>query len=178
MFIPTPGFHRPVAIYPFNSLLGIIALGSLMFTAASCSDHRKGPDPVVKSAAAQASPAAAIPVASADTVAAEEPSDAFAAASSTLEKVTRGRVSTLTPLPAAINRSIDARIAAWKAKGGDSTALSESKLDLARTDFSQKIQTLSLAGVETWESARTEATASLEKLRRACESVLAGKREP
>ena len=169
----------------FTSLLGIIAMSCIVGTAASCSDRQKEPDPTVKSVEVNPAPAsnlvperalppaalASIPVASTAVAPANDP---FSDASSLLDRATRDQVSTLTPVPETVNRNIDSNLAAWKARGGASTNMSESKLELARTDFTQKVRTLTLADAETWKNAKVDALASLENLRRAYDELMAG----
>jgi hypothetical protein len=180
MFIPSLGFHFPAMKNYFTSLLSITAMSCLVATAASCSDRRKDPDPTVKSAEANPAPESALPPTGLAalpvvTPAAPVPADLFAKASATLDNTKRDQASILTSLPDKLNRTIDANIAAWKAKGGVSTEMSESKLELARTDFNQKIRTLTLADDETWKNARGDAQSSLENLRRAYGELMAGK---
>lgn len=185
MFIPTFGFHFPPMKSHFASLVGITAVSCVVITAASCSDRQKEPDPKVAQVAnSKPSPApnpaaepalppagvTAVPVASSVV----ETPDIFADVSSTLDSVTKDEVAVLTPLPAKVNQSIDAMVSNWKAKGGNSTPINENKLSLARTDFAQKIQTLSLASADTWKTAKSDAQASLESLRRAYESLTSG----
>lgn len=186
MFIPTLGFHFPIMKNHPSFWFSLTALSCLIITAASCSDRRKGPDPQVQRRDAPTAPAVAanhptehagltagnrvIPLASTT----DDTLDVFASAAATLESVNREQAAVLTPIPDQVNRAINARIAAWKASGGNSTALSESKLELARTDFTQKIQTLSLASAETWKTAKSETLSSLESLRRAYQSVISG----
>ena len=162
----------------FTSLLGIVAMSCLVATAASCSDHQKEPAPAIKSVEANPAPASnlvperalpptttvASPVSANNTVT-TAPTDIFSATSSALDGVTRDQVASLTALPDTLNRSLDAAISSWKAKGGNSTNIDESKLELARTDFTQKVRTLSLADEETWKSAKADARSSLENLR-------------
>ena len=170
----------------FTSLLGITAMTCLVATAASCSDRQKEPEPTVKSVEVTPAPAVnpvperALPptgiVATPVATAALTPvtTDFFAATSSALDRATRNSASSLTSLPDDVNRGIDAAIANWKAKGGNSSTMGESKLELARTDFNQKIRTLSLADEETWKNAKTTAQSSLENLRQAYDELLAG----
>ena len=169
----------------FTSLLGIIAMSCIVGTAASCSDRQKEPDPTVKSVEANPAPAAnlvperalppttvaAIPVASA---AASPAGDPFVDASSALDRATRDQASTLTSVPESVSRNIDSNVTAWKARGGVSTNMSENKLELARTDFAQKVRTLTLADAETWKNAKIAAQSSLENLRNVYEELMAG----
>ena len=168
----------------FTSLLGIVAMSCIVGTAASCSDRQK-PDPTIKSVEANPAPAsnlvperalppttvAAVPVASA---AVSPASDPFADVSSLLERTARDQASTLTSVPETVSRNIDSNVAAWKARGGTSTNMSESKLELARTDFTQKVRTLTLADIQTWKNAKADAQSSLENLRRAYDELMAG----
>lgn len=169
----------------FSSLLGVTALSCVIATGASCSDRHRGPDPTLKSVEITPTPATkpatdrtlpstqavVIPVAAA--VDASANTSGFDEASAALDRVTRASVSDLNSVPENLNRSIDANIANWKSHGGVSTSTSENKLELARTDFAQKIRTLGLADAETWKAAKSDALASLENLRRAYEELIA-----
>ena len=111
------------------------------------------------------------------TAAATTAMDPFSAASDALTSASRDHTDALTPVPTNVSRIIDSSLAAWKAKGGVSTNKSESKLALARTDFAQKVNALTLAGDATWKSAKADALASLENLRRAYNDLMTGKNE-
>src|SRR6185295_10181076 len=100
-------------------------------------------------------------------------SDAFDQAAAALDRVTPSSVADLNPVPETLSRAINANITNWKSRGGVSTSATESKLELARTDFAQKVRTLGLADDETWKSAKSAAIASLENLRRAYEELVA-----
>lgn len=183
MYVPSHSFHLPVMKNYFTSLLSITAMTCLIATTASCSDRPKEPDPLVKSVEVSPAPAAkptptpnvpndpvkVVPVASALP---PPTAGIFNEVSHTLQDVTRDQATLLTSLPENLSRSIDTSLATWKASGGKSTNMSESKLSLARTDFAQKVRTLSLAGEDTWESAKTDAQSSLEHLREAYEDLL------
>jgi len=169
----------------FSSLLGITALSCVIATGASCSDRHRNPDPTLKSVEISPGPAmnptpertlpppqlAPIPVAAA--VDASVNSSAFDEAAAAIERVSRDSVSDLNSVPDNLSRSIDANITNWKSHGGVSTNATENKLELARTDFAQKIRTLTLADEETWKTAKSAAQASLDKLRRAYEELIA-----
>jgi len=169
----------------FSSLLGVVAFSCVIGTGASCSDRHRNPDPTLKSVEITPGPArnlvpertlpppqvGVIPVAAAVDVSIN--SSAFDEASAALDRVDRSTVSDLNSVPENLNRSIDANIASWKSRGGVAASTTENKLELARTDFAQKIRTLSLAEEETWRTAKSDAQASLEKLRRAYEELVA-----
>ena len=152
-------------------LLAVVSITSLFSVTAGCSERQPTPDPVAKSAAINPAPLeATVPSRTAvaggvvtTTVAtgADATPDLFATTAATLEKSTREQVAELTALPDQVSRMIDSTIASWKAKGGNSNSMSESKLELARTDFTQKVRTLTLAGEDTWTSAKTDAQSSL-----------------
>lgn len=188
MFTPSFSYHFHAMKTYFTSLLSIVAMSGVIGTAASCSDHKE-PDPAVtsKSAAVDPSPAttaeralppasvAASPVDAASIAA--TPTDPFSAASDALDHATRDKASSLTTVPEKVSRAIDASLATWKAKGGASTNMSDSKLELARTDFTQKVHALTLADEATWKSAKTDALSSLEHLRRAYSDLMTGRQE-
>ena len=186
MFVPSSSFHFHAMKTHFTSLLGIAAVSCLVATAASCSDRQKDPEPTIKSAELQAAPSTspaperALPPTSeiaASPATASAPatsSDPFAEASATLSRATRDQAASLSSVPDMVSRGIDANIAAWKARGGTSSTMSDSKLDLARTDFTQKVQGLVLSDEETWRNAKTTAQSSLENLRRAYDEMMAG----
>jgi hypothetical protein len=111
------------------------------------------------------------------TLIAPTPTDPFSAANDALDHATRDKASSLTTVPEKVNRAIDSGLAAWKAKGGDSTNMSESKLELARTDFTQKVHALTLADEATWKSTKADALSSLEHLRRAYSDLIKGREE-
>jgi len=166
------------------SLFSLVATTALLFTSASCSERRKSIDPVVKSSAADApvesaAPAPALSAAANSTLPAATPvmAEVFASVSSTLDGLPRSQASSLTALSDKLNHSIDASLEAWKAGGGNSTTMTESKLSLARTDFTQKVRALSLAGEDTWKNAKLEAASSLESVRVAYGKLIAGKGE-
>ena len=172
----------------FTSLLGIVAMSGIIGTAASCSDHKE-PNPVIKSNSVDVNPSpvatpgralpptnvAAAPVDAASIIV--TPTDPFSAASDALDHATRDKASSLTTVPEKVNRAIDSGLAAWKAKGGASSNTSESKLALARTDFTQKVHALTLADQTTWKSAKSDALSSLEQLRRAYNDLMTGREE-
>ena len=102
--------------------------------------------------------------------------DLFAAASAALDHATRAQASSLTAAADNLSREMDSGISNWKAQGGTTTATEESKLDLARTDFTQKIRTLTLADDDTWRNAKEAAQSSLENLRQAYDGLMAGQK--
>lgn len=167
------------------SLFSLVATLPLLFSSASCSDRRRDVDPVVKSAEvnpapiANPTPAPASSAAANTTLPVATPvmADVFTNVSTTLENIPRSQASSLTALTDKLNQNIDASLEAWKAGGGNSTTMTESKLSLARTDFTQKVRTLSLAGEDTWKNAKLEAVASLESVRVAYGKLIAGKGE-
>jgi len=184
MNVPAIGFHFHAMKTYFSSLLGITALSCVIATGASCSDRRHNPDPTLKTVEIRPGPAmavtpkralppssvAVIPVSA--VVDASVDTAAFDEASGALDHVTRNSVADLNSVPENLSRSIDANITNWKSRGGVSTNTSENRLELARVDFAQKVRTLSLADDETWKTAKSDAQASLEKLRRAYESLI------
>jgi hypothetical protein len=188
MFTPSLSFHFHAMKTYFTSLLSIVAMSGVIGTAASCSDHKE-PNPVIKSTSVDVNPSpvvtperalpptnvAALPVDAASIVA--TPTDPFSAASDALDHATRDKASSLTTVPEKVNRAIDSSLAAWKAKGGASTNMSESKLELARTDFTQKVHALTLADEATWKSAKIDALSSLEHLHRAYSDLMTGREE-
>jgi hypothetical protein len=187
MFVPFSSFEFHAMKTYFTSLLGVAAMSCLVATAASCSDRQKDPDPTIKSVEVHPGPSTnpvperALPPTTGAAVSAvvasavsSPTSDPFAEAASTLDRATRDQAASLTLVPDTVSRGIDSNIAAWKARGGTSTTMSESKLELARTDFTQKIQALSLADQETWKNAKTTAQSSLENLRRAYSDLMTG----
>lgn len=111
------------------------------------------------------------------TAVATAATDPFSEASNALTSASRDHTDALTPVPENVSRLIDSSLAAWKAKGGVSSNRSESKLALARTDFGQKVNALTLADAATWKSAKADALASLENLRRAYNDLMTGKNE-
>ncbi len=165
------------------SFFTLFATTSLLISTASCSDRRRDVDPIVKSAEATPAPAASqapapAPVASAALPAATPVmADVFTSVSNTLENIPRSQASSLSALADKLNQNIDASLEAWKAGGGNSTTMTESKLSLARTDFAQKVRALSLAGEDTWKNAKLEAVSSLESVRVAYGKLIAGKGE-
>jgi len=185
MNVPSVGFHLDAMKAYFGSLLGITALSCAIATGASSSEPHRNPEPAIKSVEFTSGPASApVPertlpasqVAVAPLVAAVDASvntTGFDEASTALERVTRDSVADINSVPDNLNRSIDANITNWKSHGGVSTSATENKLDLARTDFTQKVRTLTLADPETWRTAKTAALASLEELRRAYEELIA-----
>ncbi len=172
----------------FTSLLGIIAMSAIIGTAASCSDHKE-PDPAIKSKSVDVTPSpevtpervlppttvAALPVDAASIVA--TPADPFSAATNALDHATRDHATSLTTVSEKVSRAIDASLIAWKAKGGASTNMGESKLELARTDFTQKVNALTLADEATWKSAKINALSSLENLHRAYSELMTGREQ-
>jgi hypothetical protein len=165
-----------------TSLLGIVAMSCIVGTAASCSDHQKTQNPDGKSAEVNSVPTvtperALPPTTVAVTPVATTPMDPFSDASNALTSASRDHTAALTPVPENVSRMIDSGLATWKAKGGVSTNKSESKLALARTDFTQKVNALTLADAATWKSAKADALASLENLRRAYNDLMTGKDE-
>ena len=185
MFVPTLGFHFHAMKTYFSSLLGVTALSCVIATGASCSDRRHSPDPTLKSVeitpgpatnltperTLPPSPVAVVPVAAVTDASIN--SSAFDEASGALERVTRDSVADLNSVPENLSKSIDANITSWKSHGGVSTNASESKLELARTDFAQKVRTVTSADGDTWKTAKSAAQASLENLRRAYEELIA-----
>jgi hypothetical protein len=185
MNVPTLGFHFHAMKTYFSSLLGVTALSCVIATGASCSDRHRSPDPTLKSVeitpspntnptperTLPPSPIAIAPVAAA--IDASLNSSAFDEASAIIDRVTRASVADLNSVPENLSKAIDANISTWKARGGVSTNTGESKLELARTDFAQKVRTLTLADDETWKTAKSAAHASLEDLRRAYEALIA-----
>ena len=182
MFTPAFSSHfRAMKTY-FTSLLGIIAMSCLIGSAASCSDHQKEQDAKLKTAEINPAPAGTPERTIASTTIAATPvskttMDPFSAASDALTSATRDHTEALTPVPEQVSQMIDSSLASWKAKGGVSTSKSESKLALARTDFTQKVNALTLADAATWNSAKADALASLENLHRAYTDLMSGKNE-
>jgi len=185
MNLPSFGFHFHAMKTYFSSLLGATALSCVIATGASCSDRPRNPDPTLKTVEVSPGPAvnptpertlpqhrvAVVPVAAA--VDATVNSDAFEQAAAALDRVTPSSVAELNPVPENLSRAINANITNWKSHGGVSTSATENKLELARTDFAQKIRTLGLSDDETWKTAKSAALASLENLRRAYEELIA-----
>jgi len=170
----------------FFSTFGLLVTTTLIVTTAGCSERRREADPIVKSSevnpppVAATAPARALPPATLETVplataSAPGTTDLFSEISASINNAARDSASQLSALPDNLSRTIDAHIAAWKATGGTSTNMTDSKLALARTDFTQKVRTLILSGDDTWESAKTDALSSLENLRKAYSDLLAGK---
>lgn len=185
MNVPTLGFHFHAMKTYFSSLLGVTALSCVIATGASCSDRRHTPDPTLKSVEVTPGPATNLtpertlppsPVAIAPLVAATDASinsSAFDEASAAIDRVTRSSVADLNSVPENLGKAIDANIASWKSHGGVSTNTNENKLELAKTDFAQKVRTLTLSDTETWKTAKSAAQASLDDLRRAYEELIA-----
>ncbi len=169
----------------FSSLLGVTALSCVIATGASSSDRHRGPDPTLKTVEFTSGPAmnptpertlppspvAVVPVAAVTDASIN--SSAFDEASAALDRVTRDSVASLNAVPENLSKAIDANISSWKSHGGVSTNTGENKLELARTDFAQKVRTLTLTDDETWKTAKSAAQASLENLRRAYEELIA-----
>jgi len=152
---------------------------------AGCSERKSADTTVAERSRVEPAPATAVTAASAPMpnatmpaplqTGAVAPTDIFAESSNVLRQTTRERVSELTVMPDLLNKNLDTALTAWKAAGGQSDAATENTLAMARTDFTQKVRTLTLAGDDTWTSAKTEAQTSLANLQRSWNSLIAGK---
>jgi hypothetical protein len=157
-------------------LLGLLATTSL-FAALSFPEHSTDnfktiavtliPDRAIPPAQM-----AIIPVASTDATYKPLTTDLFSGMSNALETVTRDQTTQLASLQENLERNLSAEIANWKAHGGNTTPMSEEHLALARTDFRQKINALSLVDEETFRSAKENAISSLKNVQQAYGELL------
>jgi hypothetical protein len=157
---------------------------TVLFAAAGCSDRsRKESDPVAGPAGATRADASGVTAAPAllpseptgPVIATAVSPDPFADITFALDSSTRDTTASLSTPQEAMDRAIDAHIAAGKANGATSTSVDDGKLTLARTDFAQKLRTLTLASEDTWQNAKREAQSSLQNLRRVLGEYLTGR---
>jgi hypothetical protein len=145
-------------IHPF-ALVASVSVSALI-AAAGCSDKshdNAAPASADRtpSAVAPAEPGAVAPVVPATP-------DPFAEISDALRSAGREQSANLAVLQERMQQSITERLGAIKASGRVVPRETESKLDAALDDFSEKVKALSTASAETWESARSNAVASLD----------------
>ena len=81
-----------------------------------------------------------------------------------LNKATLEQPEGLGSIQQRMDREIDARVAAKKAAGADVSSAADEKLDTATEDFAEKLRMLSVARTETWDTAKHDATLSLQNV--------------
>lgn len=76
------------------------------------------------------------------------------------------------------DRRLDARLGRLKSAGRTVSAKQAEELDSARQTATEKFRDLTFATEETWNSARDNALASLQKVQGVIEEIQAGKVQP
>jgi hypothetical protein len=91
--------------------------------------------------------------------------DPFGEMIAILESVTLDNRDGLTEAQMRLASAIKSDVNAWKSGGGTTSPAMDEKLNRELTDLEQKLQTLSMAGEDTWQSAHSNAESSLRELR-------------
>jgi hypothetical protein len=160
-----------------TNLFTFLALVLWVPVATSCG---RAPDSTAKASIAASPAVAPLPVSTpaVSSVPAVPEDDLYAPLVEELKYATYADRDKIGPAYDEADRRLDARLGRLKSVGRVISGKQSEELDSARQTAMEKFRDLSLATEETWNSARDNAMASLQKVQGVVEEIQSGKTSP